>query len=68
MTEENPSRRRGPKAQPDHRAMTFRLPNELHAEFKAAAERNRRTVTAELQIAMESHLQRCAAEESSDAA
>lgn len=38
------------------RLMGLRLPDELQASLRALAAKNRRTLTAEIQIALEKHL------------
>jgi predicted DNA-binding protein len=48
-----------PRKQPDrHRQKTvsFRLPEELMAELRHLAERNRRTLSGEARVAFETHL------------
>lgn len=68
MSENSPKPRGRKPQQPNHRAVTFRVPKDLHALFTQVAAANRRTVTAELQVAMEAHVAGFSPEESSDAA
>lgn len=39
-----------------HKTVSFRLPDELMAQFRLLARRNRRTLSGEAEIALESHL------------
>jgi predicted DNA-binding protein len=48
------------RSKPDRprRSRTYRLPDDLISQLEAAAEKNRRPVTTELEMAVEAHLQR----------